>query len=65
MPHPPETMAHFRTLATLRPPRVAVAVAWLLAIGVVAAVFVLFFVPWLQTAQGRGQVVSLDRKSVV
>lgn len=60
MPHPPETMAHFRTLATLRPPRVAVAVAWLLVIGVVAAVFVLFFVPWLQTAQGRGQVVSLD-----
>lgn len=60
MSHPPETMAHFRTLATLRPPRVAVAVAWLLVIGVVAAVFVLFFVPWVQTAQGRGQVVSLD-----
>lgn len=60
MPHRPEHLAHFRTLASLRPPRVGIAIAWLVALGIVAAVFILFFVPWLQTAQGRGQVVSLD-----
>lgn len=60
MSHPPEQFANFRTLAALRPPRVTVAIAWLLTLGIVAAAFILFFVPWLQTAQGRGQVVSLD-----
>ena len=56
----PDQNAHFRTLAALRPPRVTVAIAWLLVLGIAAAVFILFFVPWLQTAQGRGQVVSLN-----
>ncbi len=60
MSHPPEQLAHFRTLASLRPPRVTVAIAWMLVVGIAASVFVLFFVPWVQTAQGRGQVVSLD-----
>ena len=56
----PDHHAHFRTLASLRPPRVTVAIAWMLVVGIAAAVFILFFVPWVQTAQGRGQVVSLD-----
>lgn len=56
----PEHLAQFRTLATLRPPRVGVAVAWLVTIGIAVAVAVLFLVPWLQTARGRGQVVALD-----
>ena len=60
MQHPPEQLAHFRTLASLRPPRVAVAVAWIVTMGIAATIFVLFCVPWLQTAVGRGQVVSLD-----
>lgn len=60
MSHLPEHLAHFRTLSSLRPPRVAVAVAWMLVVGIAAAAFILFCVPWLQTAQGRGQVVSLD-----
>ncbi|MEG3090221.1 efflux RND transporter periplasmic adaptor subunit [Sphingomonas sp. PB1R3] len=60
MSHPPEHLAHFRTLAALRPPRTTVAIAWILLVGIAAAIFILFFVPWLQTAQGRGQVVSLD-----
>lgn len=55
-----EPSAHFRTLASLRPPRVGVAVAWLVTIGIGAALAVLFLVPWLQTAQGQGQVVALD-----
>lgn len=60
MPHRPEHIAHFRTLASLRPPRVGVAIAWLVAFGIGAAVAILFFVPWLQTAQGQGKVVALD-----
>ncbi|MET3437170.1 HlyD family efflux transporter periplasmic adaptor subunit [Sphingomonas sp. 1185] len=60
MSHLPEHLAHFRTLASLRPPRVAVAIAWILTVGIAVVVFILFAVPWLQTAQGRGQVVALD-----
>ena len=53
----PDQLAHFRTLSSLRPPRVTVAIAWILTVGIAAVIFILFFVPWLQTAQGRGQVV--------
>jgi RND family efflux transporter MFP subunit len=60
MSYQPEHATHFRTLATLRPPRVGVAIAWLVTVGIAAAVAILFLVPWLQTAQGRGQVVALD-----
>lgn len=60
MPHRPEHLTHFRTLDAMRPPRVGIALAWLVTLGILAAVFILFFVPWLQTAQGRGQVVALD-----
>ncbi|AHE53403.1 efflux RND transporter periplasmic adaptor subunit [Sphingomonas sanxanigenens] len=60
MPYRPEHLAHFRTLASLKPPRVGIGIAWLVALGVAAAVAILFFVPWLQTAQGQGQVVALD-----
>ena len=56
----PDHSAHFRTLASLRPPRTTVAIGWMLLVGIAAAVVILFFVPWLQTAQGRGQVVALD-----
>lgn len=60
MPHRPEYIVHFRTLSALRPPRVGVAVAWLVAVAVGVAAAILFFVPWLQTAQAQGQVVALD-----
>lgn len=60
MPYRPEHIVHFRTLASLRPPRVGAVVAWLVVIGIIAALAVLFLVPWLQTAQGQGQVVALD-----
>lgn len=60
MSHLSDHRSHFRTLAALRPPRVSVAIAWMLVLGIAATVFILFFVPWVQTAQGRGQVVSLN-----
>lgn len=60
MPFRPDRLAHFRTLAGMRPPRAARAVAWLLMIGVGVAACVMAFVPWVQTAQGRGEVVALD-----
>ena len=56
----PEHLAHFRTLATLHPPRTTTAVAWIVTIGIAVAVAIMFYVPWLQTAQGRGQVVALN-----
>ncbi|MFY9350213.1 MAG: HlyD family efflux transporter periplasmic adaptor subunit [Sphingobium sp.] len=55
----PAQLTHFRSLARLRPPRVAIVVAWLILLGLCLAVAILF-VPWRQTAQGGGQVISLD-----
>lgn len=55
----PAQLTHFRSLARLRPPKVAIVVAWLILLGLCLAVAILF-VPWRQTAQGGGQVISLD-----
>jgi multidrug efflux pump subunit AcrA (membrane-fusion protein) len=55
----PAQLTHFRSLASLKPPRVAIVVAWLILLGILLAVAILF-VPWRQTAQGGGQVISLD-----
>ena len=52
-------LTHFRSLAALAPPRLAVVIAWLILVGLCLAVAILF-VPWRQTAQGSGQVISLD-----
>lgn len=60
MPHRPEHLAHFNTLAALRPPRVTVALAWMIMVGIAAVTVILFYVPWVQTAQGRGLVIALD-----
>lgn len=60
MPHRPEHVAHFRTLASLRPPRATVALAWMILIGIAVSVTILLTVPWVQTAQGTGMVVALD-----
>ncbi|ARU18026.1 efflux RND transporter periplasmic adaptor subunit [Croceicoccus marinus] len=59
MPERPENRQHFKTLASLSPPRIAVVMAWLIGLGFVLVV-ALLFVPWVQTAQGMGKVVSLD-----
>ncbi len=60
MPHKAERLAHFKTLASMRAPRFAVVVAWMLVLGIAIAVAIMAFVPWLQTAAGAGQVVALD-----
>lgn len=51
---------HFRTLAAMKPPRIMRAFAWMVVIGIAISVAILFFVPWVQTAQGQGQVIALD-----
>lgn len=55
-----DRLAYFTTLAGMRPPRMTVAVAWMLMIGIGLAVAIMALVPWLQTAAGAGQVVALD-----
>lgn len=55
----PTQLAHFRSLASLRPPSLVMVVAWLILLGLLLA-FAILFVPWQQTAQGAGQVISLD-----
>lgn len=50
----------FRTMHTIRTPRIGRVFAWgtVIAIAVVAAV--LIFVPWVQTASGPGEIVALN-----
>ncbi len=60
MPYRSEHIPHFKTLAGLRPPSVTVAIGWMIVIGMAVTIVLLFYVPWVQTAQGRGQVVALD-----
>ncbi|PZU58325.1 MAG: RND transporter, partial [Sphingobium sp.] len=50
---------HFPSLAQLRPPRLVTTVAWLILLGVLLVLAILF-VPWQQTAQGGGQVTTLS-----
>lgn len=56
----PEHLSHFQTLAGMRPPRATVALAWMTLLGIAAVAAILLFAPWVQTAQGQGQVVALD-----
>jgi hypothetical protein len=60
VPHRPEHLSHFTTLARMRPPRVTVAFAWMIMIGVALAAAVMAYAPWVQTAIGDGQVAALD-----
>ncbi|WP_044332571.1 efflux RND transporter periplasmic adaptor subunit [Sphingomonas hengshuiensis] len=60
MPFQPEHIAHFPTLASIRPPRATRVLAWLIAIGIGVVAAILFLVPWVQTSSGAGQVTALD-----
>ena len=60
MPYRPDHLSHFPTLAAMRPPRVTVALAWMIAAGVALSAAIMAYVPWVQTAIGDGQVVALD-----
>uniref|UniRef100_UPI002609EC91 biotin/lipoyl-binding protein n=1 Tax=Novosphingobium sp. TaxID=1874826 RepID=UPI002609EC91 len=55
-----EHIAHFPTLAALRPPRAAVVTGWMISFGIVISALIMVFVPWVQTANGDGQVVALN-----
>lgn len=60
MPFRADHIRHFLTLASLKPPRITRVIAWMLLVGLVLAAGVLFFVPWVQTAPGTGQVATLN-----
>jgi multidrug resistance efflux pump len=51
---------HFPTLKGLNPPPVMRSVARLVGIGIIAFLAFIIFVPWVQTAQGTGQVIAFD-----
>lgn len=56
----PESIGHFKTLASLEPPRVMRALGYLVAIAVVSVIVFALMVPWVQTAAGSGTVIALD-----
>lgn len=60
MPFRERHISHFRTLAKQRLPRAQVVLAWMVAIGMVVSAAFLWFVPWVQTATGAGQVIALN-----
>lgn len=59
MPFKADHIGHFTTLASLRPPRLSVVVGWMLIVSITLVLAVMFFVPWVQTAPGTGQVGTL------
>ncbi len=54
-----EELKHFKTFASIKPPRPARAFAWMLMIGIGVCVAALF-IPWVQTSVGAGQVIAID-----
>lgn len=56
----PRNLAAFPTLATLRVPRLTRALGWMIATTIPVIAALLFLVPWLQTAPGRGEVIALN-----
>ncbi len=60
-----EHIPHFKTLASLVPPRPARVLAWMLLIGMVTSVAFLLMVPWMQTTTGTGTVIALDPRDRV
>lgn len=54
------TLAPFKTLGTLRVPRAMVALGWMIGIAIPLIAVLLFMVPWVQTAPGRGEVIALN-----
>lgn len=55
-----ENMGHFKTLASLQPPRVMRALGVVVALAMVSIIAFALFVPWVQTAAGSGTVIALD-----
>lgn len=55
-----EYTAAFRSLDKLKPPRPTRGLAWLILVTLLLLAVVLSVTPWIQTAQGVGQIISLD-----
>ncbi|WP_375206978.1 HlyD family secretion protein [Hyphococcus sp.] len=60
MPFRERHIRHFKTLASIRTPRLISAVAIMLSAGVAAALVFLVFTPWVQTSAGAGVVTALN-----
>jgi len=56
----PELTGAFEGRLGLRPPRLARHVAWLIVVFLGLGSSALWYVPWLQTAGGMGQLIALD-----
>ncbi len=52
--------AAFKTLDSLKPPRVMRVVARIVVIGIISVLLFVTLVPWVQTAQGTGSVIAFD-----
>lgn len=60
MPFRDRHIRHFKTLASIRTPRLIRAMGMILTVAVVAAVLFLYFTPWVQTTSGPGVVTALN-----
>ncbi|MEL6366010.1 MAG: HlyD family efflux transporter periplasmic adaptor subunit [Pseudomonadota bacterium] len=60
MPFRDKHIIHFKTLASIEPPRVMRATAWILLFSIFAIAAFLVATPWVQTAAGAGTVTALN-----
>lgn len=60
MPFRDQHIVHFRTLASIKMPRIMIVVATILILTITGTLALLFLTPWVQTASGAGQVTTLD-----
>lgn len=58
-------IVHFKTLQSLRPPRPARVLSWMLLIAMAIVLAFLLLVPWVQTSTGTGSVIALDPRDRV
>lgn len=65
MPFRDDHIVHFKTLQSLRPPRPARVLGWMLLTGMAITVAFLLLVPWVQTSTGTGSVIALDPRDRV
>jgi len=60
MPLRQQNITHFKTLATIKTPRIMRAVSLLIAFAVLVVIAFLFYAPWVQTTSGAGVVTALN-----
>jgi RND family efflux transporter MFP subunit len=60
-----EQMAKFKTLQSLKTPRILATIGVILAVAIMVSLVALFYVPWVQTAAGTGAVTALDPRDRV